>query len=465
MGSRSLLPMFLLLLGLGGFIYFFEKDLPSTDERRAQEKKVLQLEADEVVALTLEWDGQTVRLEKESRDEEPGADEDEISLEPAVWRQVSPFSARADGAAVSSLVESVVGLEHQRKLDEVDRAELGLEEPAATVTLTTAEGDSVVELGSELPATSHRVVAVRGGGVFVVPGGFYADLTRDPGEWREKKLLTATRDQIERVTLTSGDGEQTRLALRGDRFWIESPVDDLADHEAIDGLINEVTGLAVSSFVDEPLLDSAGLGLEPPRGVVEVALKGAESSVRLLLGDETGSPGTFYGQLGEQRFELETGLVETLGRAAGAWRSRDWTTAQVFEIDAVQVRDAEGEAEIAREEGEWKRGEDRIDYSTASDFLYAISDVRGESLAELELGGEEPVLTLSLVTPDGEEELRLFAPRADGLSPAAASDRDAVLMLSAEAVADLEAKWQAVRQAEPLVEEPDVADEEAEGGP
>ncbi len=452
MGPRSLVPMFLLLLVLGGFIFFYEKDLPSTDERRAQEKRVLLLEADQIEALTLEWDGQTVRLEKELRAGEPEGDDDETSLQPAVWRQTSPFDARADGTAVSSLVESLVALEHRRKLEEVDRAELGLEAPAATVTLTTADGDSVLRLGNELPATSQRVVAVEGGGTFVVGDSLYADLTKDPGEWRDKRLLTATRDQIERVTLTSGGGEQAILARRDDRFWIESPVVDEADEEAIDGLMNELTGLRVSSFVDEPMLDSAGLGLEPPRGVVEVVLKDPESSVRLLLGDETDLPGTVYGQLGEQRFELETGLAETLERPTSDWRSRDWTTAQVFEIDAVRVRDAEGETEIAREEGDWKRGEDRIDYSVASDFLYAIADTRGEGLAELELGGEEPILHLSLVTSDGEEELRLFAPRDDGLSPAAASGREALLLLSAETVADLEAKWQSVRQAEILAD-------------
>ncbi|MEM7354282.1 MAG: hypothetical protein AAF657_25985, partial [Acidobacteriota bacterium] len=65
MQPKTLLALSLLVAGLGAFIFLYEKDLPSTDERLERAKRVLQLEADEIDSLEIAWDGQTVRLERQ----------------------------------------------------------------------------------------------------------------------------------------------------------------------------------------------------------------------------------------------------------------------------------------------------------------------------------------------------------------------------------------------------------------
>ena len=66
MKPKTLLVLTVLVAILAAFIFFFEKDLPSTDERAEMEKKVLApLEGDDVEAVEISWEGQSVRLEKE----------------------------------------------------------------------------------------------------------------------------------------------------------------------------------------------------------------------------------------------------------------------------------------------------------------------------------------------------------------------------------------------------------------
>jgi Domain of unknown function (DUF4340) len=469
MQPRTLLAMLGVVLVLGGFIYFFEKDLPSTDERRDLEKKVVTVEKDAVEAVVVEWDGKKVRLEKEPAD---GSDEtggDEAGADRA-WRIVEPLSARADATAVTGLLSSLTGLEKKRTLEDVDRAALGLDEPEVEVTLATADGEVKLAVGAEVPASKDRIVD--SGGVYQVAGGFVDGLTKEPGEWRDKKLFTAARGDVDRITLAAGDAK-VLLGRRGEDFWIESPLTDRADDRLTDELLTDVTGLRVETFLDDAPLDPDLVGLDPPRQVVEVVLKDREEPFRLELGAPVGGGGEnggesaadvrTYGRADGQLFEIQSGLDEAFGRAPEAWRSREWTALEVFKIESASIHDAAGELEVRRDGADWKRGEDRIDYSTASDFLYALTDAKAEEVvdrAAAESRGhrfEEPSLSVHLAAKDGDAELELY-PEVEGFAAATAAGREAVLLLSAETVAGIHEKIDAVKNAKP------VADEKADAG-
>ena len=64
-------------------------------------------------------------------------------------------------------------------------------------------------------------------------------------------------------------------------FRIESPAlqePDWADHDLMEGLFADLTGLTADRFLDGSQ-DLKELGLDPPRGTVEVGLAGATSPV------------------------------------------------------------------------------------------------------------------------------------------------------------------------------------------
>ena len=73
MKPKSLAILAAVVGGLALFITFVERDLPSTDERRAESKRAFgKLSADDVTLLVVEWQGKRVRLE---RDAAPSAKE------------------------------------------------------------------------------------------------------------------------------------------------------------------------------------------------------------------------------------------------------------------------------------------------------------------------------------------------------------------------------------------------------
>ncbi len=474
MQPKSLLILTLVAFGLGAFIFFYEKDLPSTDERTELAKKVLKLEAEAIDSILIEWGEQTVRLERQgaisdgSETDTPSTAANATAAEStggnttAAWRLTAPFEARADRTNVDSLLSSLTELESQRDLEDIDRAALGLDEPRARVTLGTEEGQHSLEIGAELPASDDMLVALDGSTTaHRVSATLFETLTRDLDDWRDKRLVTASRGEIDRVSLSSNRGTLV-LARRGDNFWIESPLSDRADEELVNSLMSEITGLRVEKFLDDIPFALEELGLDPPTGgLLEVVLAGRDQPFRFELGEASGEgEGVTYGRADGQLFEIKTKLGSSLDADLSTWRSKAWTPTQVFKIESARFEDAAGtnsadSLAVTREGADWLRDDDRIAYSVVSDLLYPIAEARGEEIVDRETAIsrgytlESPQLTVVLGTKDGEEELALFSV-VEGLAAATAYGRDAILLIKEDQVTEIRGKLQELRNAEPL---------------
>ncbi|MEA2692220.1 MAG: hypothetical protein QOJ16_1607, partial [Acidobacteriota bacterium] len=130
MKPRTLLVLLVLVLGLGAFIQFYERKLPSTEEREKTGSRVLDVSKDDVQTVEIDRDGpngqSAVRFERVKGATSPQ------------WRMTLPRQARADASAVSGLVESLAGLARTRTLEKADPKAVGLDHPRTTVRLTTA---------------------------------------------------------------------------------------------------------------------------------------------------------------------------------------------------------------------------------------------------------------------------------------------------------------------------------------
>jgi hypothetical protein len=410
---------------------------------------------------------------KEKEKEEEDADEvSPLDASQAEWRLAAsspgspPLAARADRTAVDGLLSSLLGIEKARTLEKADRKQYGLQPPAARVSLVTTDGTRVVEVGRELPGTDQRAVALGGeGAVHAVSSSFWADVSKPAGEWRSRELFPGSRDEVERISLQHASGK-VLLARRGEEPWIEAPLTDRADQERFDQLVDALTGLQAAEFVDSPLLAPEALGLEPAQDVVEVVLKGRSRPFRLALGasEGEGEEASRYARADSQLVKVKAPpLGEALARPPQDWRSRNWTSFAVYEVDEVKVRDSQGALTLTRADADWKRGAAKIFYGTVSDLLGALADARAEQVLDAAaargLAAGPPAVTVELVGSGGKKQTLTLWPRTrtpagvEG-APAKTSGRDAVLLMPAGFPADLAQKIGSVRKAEPMKEEP-----------
>src|SRR5215207_477137 len=137
MNQRKSLLMLVVLLILGGYIYFVE--VPR-EQKEAEGKKLVVLDKDAVAEIALTYPERAVTLKK---------------TEAGKWRITQPVEADADESTVNNLITAVVDAEVKRTLDEVpqDLTVYGLNAPVTKMKLTLKDGKSLplVSLGKDTP--------------------------------------------------------------------------------------------------------------------------------------------------------------------------------------------------------------------------------------------------------------------------------------------------------------------------
>jgi Domain of unknown function (DUF4340) len=471
MRPRTLLVLLVIVLGLGAFIWFYERELPSSEKRAELEKRVLaDVEKEDITAVTLQGAKGTVRFERvegpkpaakqETKEDGEEGDETEDETPEVEWRIVQPLKARADTFAVDRLLDSVTTLEKTRTIEDADRKAVGLDKPRATVRLATEEGEKVLQFGAGVPTGGSLIAGVEGrDDAYVVSDSILLELDKDPGEWRDRTIFRGDRDAVSRITLSGANGRVV-LAKRPDGFWIEAPIQDRADRNLVDGLFSDLTGLTAERFVDNPG-PLPELGLAPPKEVVEVTVEGA-APVRIELGapaaageaSPEGDMGSAlaYARAGGTVFETRTRLAESANRPPADWRALGLSGLEVHDVESATVTDGNATMELTRAGTDWKRGDTTISYLPVSDLLFAVTDARAERLLPPGNPGN-PVLTVTLKTKEaGEETLTLYPATPQGV-PAKASGRDVVLLLPSDALQQIRQKVKDVREAKPVEEE------------
>lgn len=489
MKPKTLVVLTLLVAALFAFVWFFERDLPSSEERAELADRVLPIEPDEVAAVAIEWNGRALRLERRAAETEgESGGEDDTPAPAAGWRLVEPYEARADDAAVDTLLDALTGLRKARTLEDFDPAAVGLDSPRGAVTLTTADGESRLRVGAGVPGSDNVIVALDGSDdAWVTTASFLAQLDREPEAWRSREVVAVAREEVREVRLTAADAAGAEgsegggaagpvvLERRGERFHLAAPIEDLASADLVDRLLADLATLRSRRFLDDDPRSDAELGLDPPRGTIEATLADG-GTIRVELGapvdgDEAipteaaprNDPRTVYARVDGQRFETVTDLPNALARPAGAWRSPSWSALRSFEVDRIEVSEA-GAPDLALERAgvDWRRGSETIPYTAASDLLFALTEAEGAT-AEVGAPGE-PILTVRLASAEGEgeeETLILYgaveaAGEADGrVHPARSSARSSTLLLPAADVAEVREAIAAVRAAEAEPAEPD----------
>jgi hypothetical protein len=465
---KTLLILAVVVGALLALIYFAEDKVASTDERAAAAKRLVEAEPDEVLGLALDWQGARVRFERAgpapavqpeaAEAGQPGSS----PARPGSWRIVEPFAQRADDAAVSRLLTTLVALEAARDLEGAARADVGLEPPRGTVTWRTAKSEGRLEIGGAVPASHDVVVAASGRRALAVTAdSFVADLSRPAGEWRGREVANAPRERIEKVSIAAAGGAPpTVLAKSGDSLRLESPMTDLVDRDLADRLFADLAALRMETFLDPPLAAEVERALAEPAGALELTLAGEAEPLRIEVGGEIAT-GKRIWRAGGQAFESASTLAATVARPAGDWRSRNWTRFENWRIEKARIEAPAGAFELVRSDGEWLRDGAKIPFTAASDLLYALTSAKAEGLAEKDapVSSGPPRLTVTLSDADGNEErLTLLAGSgAGGTVSARTSGRDLTLLLPQSWASDLEAKVAAVRTAVPAPEAADAA--------
>jgi hypothetical protein len=460
---------------LGAFVYFYE--IRGEEGRKAAEEVAKQLFGDvdataiDVIEFTSE-DGRGVRLER--REER--------------WRIARPIDFPADAFAADGIATALAEISSEQVLEDPQPPEVyGLGEAARVVRF---EADGVVRdlrLGRGTPVGSNTYASTgEEGRVYVVATSRTSGLQRSLEDLREKRVLPFDPDAVVRIEVAwPGD----RVALeRGEEGWkLVAPFAYRADEHTVDELLDAVSVLRASGFVDEALTD-AEAGLAPAALRVELMSEADDDAgespepLRLAL-SETRSDGKQLAR-GAEGALYEVGSTTLAGFPPRRVVSYQWkelssfddADAQGFEIDFADPDADAARYVVTAENAEvgWTTQPDTLERGRAFGIVSELSSLRANQIVAESMGDAE-LAALGLNPP--RVALRVFggAPDEDDAPvladvhlgeldpqrgiPAKAADRDAVYRLSANVGELIPLSLEAYRNRF-VAEEPEEASEE-----
>jgi hypothetical protein len=115
--------------------------------------------------------------------------------------------------------------------------------------------------------------------VYTLQGTLVNLVNRGVDDWRDKEIIQADRDLVERIEFTYPD-ESFALA-RDTAGWHLEPSDAAADENTVAGVLSILSGLLAVSFADESVADT--LTWEPPTGRLRLQGPGGSALGELIF--------------------------------------------------------------------------------------------------------------------------------------------------------------------------------------
>ncbi len=432
MSPKKLLALSAVVVALFLFIFFFERKMPTTEERSRKGDLYWDIPEDRIERVEVDRGGEILEFQRAGD---------------AGWKMVRPEKYPADRFAVGGVVSELAELKRAGGEDAADAkaADYGLEKPAAKATIVWSDpGDPksrktrTVEFGAAVPGTDVVAARVEGSQkVLFVPASVLAALKKNADDFESREVFGGSAADVSRIEILRGRGKLA-FARRDGAWWLVDPLSDLADGAEVDRLVGTLTGLRARDFL-HGAQDLAALGLNPPLFRVSLT-SGKTAATAVDFGATRADGNTVYARREGQVLTLDRDIVDELSKEAEAFRSRALFGFNRSEVVGVEAAFSKANYVLTQKDGGWTADGKPLLAAPADDVLSALLGLKSKSfLDDAEAKGlalpvatvtvrlkSGPPWTLSLHPRTGEMVARL-APRPGGFL----LDRDAPEKLEA----------------------------------
>lgn len=368
MSPRKLLALSGVVVVLFAFIVFFERKMPTTEERARKGDLYWDIPQDSVQKMEIVRNGETLEFQRAG----------------AGWKMVRPEKYPADAFAVGSVLTDLAAMRRAGGEDasEGKAADYGLEKPALAATLVWADsGDPktlktrTVEFGNPVPGTD--VVAARVTGtekILFVPSSVLTGLKKSTDDFESREIFGALASDVSKLEILRGRGKLV-FARKDHAWWLSEPMSDLADGGEVDRLVGTLSGLRAKEFLHGPQ-DLPGIGLNPP--LYRVTLTGAAKTppVSVDFGATRTDGNTIYALREGQVLTVDRDIVDDLSKETEAFRSKTLLGFNRADVVGIEAAFPKASYMLALKDGGWSSGSRPLLAGTVEDLMTALLDVK-----------------------------------------------------------------------------------------
>ena len=412
MKFRTTLALLIIALGIGSYIWFFEKKTMSTDEQEEKGKLVFHLKADDVDKIEIVKEKESIVCVKDK-----GGD----------WQIEHPLKYKADKSPLRSITSRLESLSSVRvirraELDEKKLEEFGLARPRLTVRFTASGGGGGLSIGSDTPLGNNVYAKIAGGeDVFVVDKNIRPVFDKEVKDLRDRGVVDFDVGDLTKVQITRGD-QRLELVQESGVWRLAAPVQGLADPDKVSGMLRKIKHARVRDFTRDAPKDLAAYGLDKPR--VEIALWSAkdQSPRTLLLGKEA-EKNVIYARRGGTDAVVTVGddVLKDLTRSPQELRDQKVTHLAQGGIEEIQIRSGDRKLVLAKAGDKWEIKEpEKKDAEAAQvqDLLRMLTELKvaefvADRAVDYERYAGKELLEITLKPRGGEAETILVGKSFD----------------------------------------------------
>jgi hypothetical protein len=405
-GLTSTIILVVVLLGLGGYIYFVDSERPAGGT--AKKDKVFTVEADQLEEISVTAESQTTTLRRTD----------------GTWKITAPVAVDADANEVSGLTGALTGLEVNRVVDEnaTNLAQYGLEKPRISVAYK-AQGGAAGELHiGDKTATSSDMYAMKAAEkrVFLVPAFQETSLAKTTFALRDKRILHFDRDKIDTVEVTVPGSPAVQLARTGTDWVVKAPIAARGDYSAVEALLTRLATASMTELIDPNSPES--FGLESPAAVVTVGAGSTRAS--LEVGAER--DGKLYARDSARKliFAVDPSVATDVKKTVEDLRDKDLFEFRSFNAARVTLTRGKDVYEFQKVKGsgdaadKWQRIADGkatdVDLTKMEDFVTKLAALRAQSFTPTtNAAGLADAALVAEASYDGDKSERVRFIRVD----------------------------------------------------
>src|SRR5215471_13572384 len=431
MSPRKLVILTAVVLVLFGFIILFERKMPTTADRERKGDLVWEIPESRIESVRLENGNSQVELQRSN----------------STWRVVKPEAYPADATAASDLIGQLASL--KRAAPDAQGAkpeEYGVTTASPKVTLVWKdEGNDqkklsrTLSIGKEMSGTDSTA-AQSGQEIVFIPTSVATAARKGADDYKSKDVFTTSGFDAARLEIERGRG-RLNLSKKNGVWWINQPISDIADGDAVQRIVSDLTGLKALNFLSAAeRQDLASLGLAPP--LYRVTLADSKSAATMVEFGATRSDGnSIYARREGQVFTVSSSISEELSKEAVGFRD-----AHLVHVDRPGVTGLTGQFggqtySLEHSADGWKSGGKAVEDAPADALLTSILDLKSRSFVEVEKspkGG--PAATVTIKLPPADWTIQLSPTRAE--AQATVSGRPGAFTLAENPIASLQSSFE-----------------------
>lgn len=391
MQSRGLYIATAVLVILGGVWYWSEHRKPSEDTSKTL--------TDAPPAILKLDQGSITRVELTKRNSPPVALAKNSSGE---WQITAPKTLRADQSAVSGLLGTVSSLNSERLVEEkaTNPSQYGLASPALQVELSEKDNKSQKLLIGDDTPTGSAVYAMLAGDsrVFTIASFTKTSLDKSVNDLRDRRLITATVDNISRVELIR-KGSGLEFGRNKDEWQILKPKPLRANNIEVSDLVRELTEAKMDTTADAAKASSDFA----KAATVATAKVTDQSGTQQLEIRKVGDDYFAKSSTVEGAYKVDSALGKEVEKSLDDFRNKSLFDFGFTAPNTIEIHNGDKSYLLTRgtagEDDWWSNGK-KVDGTKGSDLVAKLRELSAADFADS--GFSNPTIELTVTSNDGK---------------------------------------------------------------